>query len=383
MTARRVKNGSGKERWYVDFVFRHSDGRKERVRQISPIQTKLGAEEYERKLRSEMLNPSPIKREFPTLQRFIEDQWWNTYPVAAQNRPATIREKRKHIDLHILPVLGRVPLNEIDKRKVDAFFASLTQKDLSPKYCRNIGGTLHKVLVSALEWEVIDRMPRFPKIKVTDPEWDFFSVEETKKVLEKARDPQEYALLLFPFDTGARAGEQLALQWGDIDWNSRLVVFRRSLSEGTLGPTKSGKTRHVPLTPALTAALKAIKHLKSKHVFCNKDGSPLTLWQLHERLEGACRRAGLRRIRWHDTRHSFASQLASAGVPLRQIQSYLGHQSMTMTMRYSHLAPNDGGNMLRALDRSASSLRQDAAKPDPHGNGVATEANGPAANAAS
>jgi predicted nucleic acid-binding protein len=81
-----------------------------------------------------------------------------------------------------------------------------------------------------------------------------------------------------------------------------------------LGPTKSGKTRHVPLTPALADALGTIKHLRSKHIFCNPDGSPLTLWQLHERLEGACRRAGLRRIRWHHCRHSFASQLTSAGV---------------------------------------------------------------------
>ena len=79
---------------------------------------------------------------------------------------------------------------------------------------------------------------------------------------------------------------------------------------------------------------------------------PLTLWQLHDRLEGACRRAGLRRIRWHDTRHSFASQLTSAGVPLRQVQEYLGHSTITMTMRYAHLAPNDGADMRRALDRS-------------------------------
>jgi hypothetical protein len=68
------------------------------------------------------------------------------------------------------------------------------------------------------------------------------------------------------------------------------------MNDGTTGPTKSGKTRYVPLTPALAAALKGMKHLKSKLVFCNKDGSPMTLWQLHERLEGACRRAGLRRI---------------------------------------------------------------------------------------
>jgi integrase len=84
-------------------------------------------------------------------------------------------------------------------------------------------------------------------------------------------------------------------------------------------------------------------------------GDSPRFWQLHERLEGACRRAGLRRIRWHDTRHSFASQLTSAGVPLRQVQEYLGHSTitMTMTMRYAHLAPNDGADMRRALDRAS------------------------------
>ncbi|MGH7283566.1 MAG: hypothetical protein ACRELY_18725, partial [Polyangiaceae bacterium] len=179
MTTRRLKNGSGNSRWYVDFVFKHPDGRKKRVREISPVQTKLGAEEYERKRRSELLNPSPIKKEYPTLARFVEDQWWGTYPAAAKNRPSTIREKRKHLDLHILPVLGAVRLNEIDRHKVDTFCASLTEKELSPKYCRNIRGTLHTILVTALNWEIIEKMPRFPKIKVNDSEWDWFTAEET------------------------------------------------------------------------------------------------------------------------------------------------------------------------------------------------------------
>jgi integrase len=373
MTARRLKNGSGEKRWYVDFVFRHADGRKQRVREVAPVQTKTGAQEYERKLRSAMLNPAPAPREYPTLAAFVRDQWWDTYPVAAKNRPATLREKRKHLDLHILPILGRVRLNEIDKRKVDVFFASLAEKELSAKYCKNIGGTLRKILATAVEWDILEKLPRFPKITVPDADWDWFTAEETRARLARTRNAEEHALLLFPFDTGARAGEQLGLHWGDIDWHNRKVVFRRAISEGVLGPTKTGKTRHVPLTPALADALKAIRHLRGKHVFSNADGSPLTLWQLHERLEGACRRAGLRRIRWHDTRHSFASQLTSAGVPLRQVQEYLGHSTITMTMRYAHLAPNDGADMRRALDRSAID----------QGNSMATTSAEPARTAAS
>jgi site-specific recombinase XerD len=83
---------------------------------------------------------------------------------------------------------------------------------------------------------------------------------------------------------------------------------------------------------------------------------PLSLWQLHERLWSSCRRAGLRRIRWHDCRHSFASQLVMASTPLRQVQEWLGHSTIMMTMRYSHLAPGGGREFLSALD--GENLRQ-------------------------
>ena len=76
------------------------------------------------------------------------------------------------------------------------------------------------------------------------------------------------------------------------------------LYPGIAGPTKSGRDRKVPLTGELERALKEIRHLRGKLVFCRVDGKPFTLWQLHERLWGACRRAGLREIRWHDLRHT-------------------------------------------------------------------------------
>lgn len=144
---------------------------------------------------------------------------------------------------------------------------------------------------------------------------------------------------MFAVHTGARAGEQLAIEWGDLDWNNRKVVLRRSRSKGVLGPTKSGRERRVPMTLTLEAALKAMRHLKGDLVFCNPDGSPMTVWQLHERLRGARRRAGLRKVRWHDLRHSFGSQFAIAGVPVPQAQKWMGHKSIQTTMRYAHLAP--------------------------------------------
>jgi len=59
----------------------------------------------------------------------------------------------------------------------------------------------------------------------------------------------------------------------------------------------------------------------------------------------------LRGIRWHELRHSFASQLVIAGVPVRQVQEWLGHSTITMTLRYSHLAPGDDSKLIAALDQ--------------------------------
>ncbi len=83
----------------------------------------------------------------------------------------------------------------------------------------------------------------------------------------------------------------------------------------------------------------------------------MSLNQLHERLWGACRRAGLREIRWHDLRHSFASQLVTAGVPVRQVQEWLGHSTITMTMRYAHLAPGSGADLIQALEDPSAVAR--------------------------
>ena len=65
-------------------------------------------------------------------------------------------------------------------------------------------------------------------------------------------------------------------------------------------------------------------------------------------------KAGLRKIRWHDLRHSFASQLVTVGVPIRRVQDWLGHSTIAMTMRYSHLAPGSGSDFVQALENPAA-----------------------------
>lgn len=336
--------------WRYRKVVRLPDGRKVRISGTPAIDTKQAAEAAERAHILRMLDPRGERKEVPTFERFVEERWWPTYPSAAGNRSSTRTEKEIHLRLHLTPVLGRVPLDRIHGEVIGRLLAALRGKGLGEKSVKNIRATLRRILVSAVEWGYLAAVPPLPRVKVPEPRWDFLTAEEAAKLIGGTRSEDERATLVFALHTGARAGEQLAIEWSDVDWTNRLVVLRRSLTRGEVGPTKSGRERRVPMTATLERELRQVRHLRGPLVFCRSDGSPLRIGQLHERLWGACRRAGLREIRWHDLRHSFASQLAMAGVPLRQVQEWLGHSTVTMTMRYAHLAPGGGASLIRALE---------------------------------
>lgn len=348
MAVRRDRTGQ----WRYRKVVVLPDGRRQRISGTPAVNTKLAAETAERNHILRAINPIPERKETPTFRRFVEDQWWPVYPAAAENRTSTRFEKASHLRLYLMPFLGDIPLDQVRGRVVDGLLAKLAKQGLAAKTRKNVRATLRRILQSAVDWGVLPAVPPLQKIKVADPKWDFYTADEAEKLYRAARTAEERALLLFAIHTGARAGEQLALEWGDIDFISHKVVFRRARTKGGVGPTKSGHERRVPLTRTLEDALKTMRHLKGKLVFCNPDGSHMTIWQLHERLWGASRRAGLRRVRWHDLRHSFASQLAVAGVPIPQIQKWLGHQSIQMTMRYAHLAATGENDQIMALDRT-------------------------------
>ncbi len=340
----------GKGQWRYRKVVIQPDGCRVRIFGTPMVNTKAEAETAERNRILRILNPPPERKEVPTFRKFVEDEWWPVYPDAAGNRFSTKVEKEAHLRLYLMPHLGNVPLDQVRGQVVDGLFAKLKQRNLSPKTCKNVRGTLRKILQTAVDWGKLPAMPPLQKIKAPDPTWDHYTAEEAEQLYKAARTPEELALLLFAVHTGARAGEQLAIEWGDIDFVSHKVVFRRARTRGRVGPTKGGRERRVPLTRTLEAALKAMKHLKGKLVFCNPDGSYMSVYQLHERLWSASRSAGLRKVRWHDLRHSFASQLAVAGVPSPQIPAWMGHQSIQMTMRYAHLASAGASERILVLD---------------------------------
>jgi integrase len=151
--------------------------------------------------------------------------------------------------------------------------------------------------------------------------------------------------------TGMRRGEVVAIRWHDIDWHARLIRVRRNFTRGQFGTPKSRRSsRAVPLAPRLADELRA-HHEQTPYkqaadlVFAHPQlGTVLDPSKLRKRFLACVRQAGVRRIRFHDLRHTFGTQMAAAGAPVRAIQEWLGHADLRTTLIYEDYAldPNQG-----------------------------------------
>ena len=144
-----------------------------------------------------------------------------------------------------------------------------------------------------------------------------------------------------------RRGEILNLKWPDVDLKNRIITVQES---------KSGKTRTIPIDDTLFGTLRVLSsRLQRGYVFI----SPRTgnRWvDFKKQFHAAVNSAEVEDFRFHDTRHTFASHLVMAGVDIKTVQELLGHTTLTMTMKYAHLAPDHRARAIRILD---SALRSD------------------------
>ena len=353
MSARRMKGS-----WWVDFRFRG-----ERFRRKSPLDTRRGAEEFERCLRQQLLDRS-FKREedekvetkaVPKLSAFATE-FISSY-ARANNKPSEVASKQCILKHHLVPAFGALGLDEIDTRRIEAFKAEKLSDGLKAKTVNNLLTVLHKLLAVAVEWELLAHLPALKWLKSPDPEFDFLDFEEAER-LRGAGDHDWKAMITVGLKTGLRLGELLGLRWMDVDLVAGRMVVRRAVARGQIGTPKSHRSREVPLSVEAVRVLKAHRHLRGELVFSDQLGALLTDTECKWPLWRACKRAGLRRIGWHVLRHTFASHLAMRGVPLKGIQELLGHATIEMTMRYAHLAPAVHREAVAQLDLPASSGHQ-------------------------
>ncbi|HVO19771.1 MAG TPA: site-specific integrase, partial [Anaeromyxobacter sp.] len=251
---------------------------------------------------------------------------------------------------------GAMKLDAIGPAEIEGYKAKKLADRLDKKSINNHLTALRKLLNLALEWGVVDRVPKVCGFKVKPQfvsEDEYLTFEESDRFL-RAAAPEWKTFLTTALKTGLRVGELLALKWQDIDLVAGHLIVRRTLWRDQEGPPKGGLNRKVPLSDEALATLKAHRHLRGPYVFCDEKGGRLTHSVVKDVVPDNCRRAGLgKRITTHGLRHTFASHLVMRGASLKAVQELLGHESIEMTLRYSHLTPDVKREAVQLLDRPA------------------------------
>ncbi len=332
------------------------DGSKMRIAGKPNINTKVAAEKAEREHIQRLQSPAPPpKKEVPTLDEFSK-----TFleQARARNKPSSVESKESTLRIHLSPIFGSMKLDKIGVGEIQDYVAEKVKpakmkkdpKPLSRKTVNNHLSVLHSLLSVARKRGHINAVPEFEWLKSPKPDFDFLTFDEATRLV-KAVDDEEWArMVIVALKTGLRLGELLALRWEDVDLPRHLLRVRQSAARGIVTTPKSGKGREIPLGDEVLKAFHQQRHLRGPFVFCNLDGRMWTKNECKAPLRRAFKAAGLRKVKWHMLRHTFASHLIMRGAPLKALQELLGHATIDMTMRYAHLSPDVPRDTVKLLD---------------------------------
>lgn len=261
--------------------------------------------------------------------------------VLALQKPSAQPPERSRLNKHLLPVLDRMPMLNINQQLIQGLIRRWTDEGMSVKSIRNLLTTLHGMLEVAKEWGYMTggfkNTVKLPARRLR-PRGRRYRVDEAKAIIAAAPFPWNYMLLTDAL-TGIRRGELLGLRWQDIDFENEVIRIEQSVWAGELQTTKSEESdRTVPLPSALGVALRQYRKQWTPNpldlLWANEDGNPIDADNLRNRVirplldqAGIVGRAG-----FHAFRHLHGTLLVSVGANPKVAQAQLGHAQPSTTM---------------------------------------------------
>jgi integrase len=282
--------------------------------------------------------------------------WAHTNPCRAVDKPASPEDDDTEIRF-------------LDQAELDALLDAA-----SAPVCRHTPATLARAAqartlrdIEQLEWRMVGE-----RLGCSAATAMYLYRATPDAVLEHDLARVDRTLYLTAAMTGLRQGELLGLRWRDVDWAAQKIRVVHPYVRGKFRTPKSRtSSRAVPMADRVgrglgllfqSSAYQAEDDLVFGHPHT---GHPLDRSQVSKRFKRALKRAGVREIRFHDLRHTFGTRCASAGVPLRTLQAWMGHADIKTTMVYTHYAP--GANEAELVNGvfEARETRPTAAPEDP------------------
>ena len=272
-------------------------------------------------------------------------EWLRYVERDRMRKPSTVSTYRSLLGSQILPTFGELPLEAVTPAMIEHWIAAM---DRTPATRTKALAMVHGIFqrarkVWALTTNPVQGVEKPPQSRTGDIA--VFSPEEVWALVRAAASDQDAAIFLTAAFTGLRRGELLALRWRDVDFAGSVIRVRASYHEGILSTPKSGKVRSVPLAPDVAEFLAKLSQRRlftgeDDLVFVGETGGHLDGSALRRRYDAALRRAGLRKLRFHDLRHTFGTRMIGKA-DIRRVQEWMGHADIQTTMKYLHYAPRE------------------------------------------
>lgn len=276
-----------------------------------------------------------------------------------ERKRTTIQDYRGYLRRHLEPFFGPRQLDRIDAPRVTSYLKRKRAEGLSSKTVQNHLNFLHGVFAFSMKrgWassNPVAQVDRPKRARSPHRRLRFLSPVELNALIRSTPDDAlgdvEGPLYLTAAMTGLRQGELLGLRWCDVDWPAGRIRVADNYTRGSFDSPKSEHGRRsVPMADRVARELelhfqRSLYRMDDDLVFCHPEtGHVLDASKVRKRFKAALAEARVNRITFHELRHTFGTQMAAAGAPLRAIQEWMGHADAKTTEIYAHYAPDASG----------------------------------------